>query len=320
MKIGGKSKKRGGAVVALAKALATPALLSLLLSVSILAAVDRVNFDMNLPASLLGIGSAEFFRELKTFGNIMKREGEIDFNVNIKDSVGDIIKRMEAEKTDIAWLPPYYYERVRATNPNSKIRPLVIYKGNGSIKSPICIYVRKNSPIKRVEDLKGKRISYPDEIGWVMFNYIYDANKAEPGEASGVGKNFARFKRLARESSAMALRYNSIDAIVLEQLYIDYLPPKKDQDPLMAELVCTEPLPNTTLVYRYTFDQRLKEVMELVFTSMNNAPEFTRYRKFFKTASGQWTSVSDRDLDAWKRIYSLSVKNGWEKRYKNMPK
>jgi ABC-type phosphate/phosphonate transport system substrate-binding protein len=312
-----KTNRKRFRTAARAAAIIISALLPAVLSLAVSAAdIDRVDFDMNLPPSLLGVGSAEFYHELRAFSDILKGKAEIEFNVNITDSMNGIVRRLEAGKTDIAWMPPYYYERARAVDPGSKIRPLVIYESDASIKSAVCICVRAGGGIKKVDDLRGKRISYPDEVGWIMLNYIYSGNK----QATGVGRDFAKYRRLARESSALALRYNAVDAIVIEQLYLDYLPAKKEGEPDIATLACTEPLPNTTLVYRSNFDPRMREVMELIFTSMNSDQIFAQFRRFFKRNSGQWVAASDKDLEAWKKIYFLSVKNGWEKRYKYVPK
>ena len=93
----------------------------------------------------------------------------------------EVIERLETEQTDAAWLPPYYYARALAANPKSSIRPLAIYKTGKSIASPTCLYVRKDSGRKTLQDLIGTRVYFPDESSWAVLNRIF----AEDVSASG---------------------------------------------------------------------------------------------------------------------------------------
>ncbi len=276
---------------------------------------DILSFDLNLPSSLLGEGSSTIYRELQRFHDIILRDADINIKFNLIDSWKEIVARLEAGKTDVAWLPPYYYMRARMTNSKSKLRPLVIYEGKGSTRSPICIYVRTSDDLSNLDDLLATRVSFPDEAGWVILNHIFlrdplmSSNQVEPD------KFFTKFRILTRESSAMALIYNAVDAAVLEPIYLDYMDQKQLK---ISKLACTAPLPNTTIVYRANLDPLMKETMELILTTMHETPELSRFRRFFSANSGLWSTATEKDLEPWKAIYKESVRNGWDKSFKSV--
>jgi len=279
---------------------------------------DVLSFDLNLPPSLLGEGSSTIYRELQRFHDIILRDADINIKFNLTASWKEIVARLETGKTDMAWLPPYYYMRARMTNSKSKIKPLVIYESNSSIRSPICIYVRSSDDISKLDDLLAARVAFPDEAGWAVLNHIFTHDPLMSANQVDMDKFFAKFRVLTRESSAIALTYNAIDAAVLEPLYLEYLTSKEQRKVNISKIACTAPLPNTIIVYRKNLDPLMKETFELILTTMHETPELSRFRRFFTPTSGLWAPATEKDLEPWKTIYNESVKNGWDKKYKTI--
>ncbi|MFA6449515.1 MAG: PhnD/SsuA/transferrin family substrate-binding protein [bacterium] len=280
---------------------------------------DQLSFDLNLPPSMLGQGSSEIFRAFQELRTVFRNDMDIDLSIQVTDSWNEVINRLETDKTDFAWMPPYYYFRARANNPKSKIRPLAIYQSKGTTASPTCIYVKPNG-IRKLEDLLATRVAFPDEAGWAVLNHIFIHDPVMAANQIDPSRFFVKFRILPRESSALAIRFNAVDAIVLEPLYMEYLPPKDQDKNKIMKLVCSEPLANTVIVYRKNLDPFMKETLELFLTSMHSDPTFSQFRHFFKTTNGQWTSANEKALVSWKKIYTESVKNGWDKSYKALPK
>lgn len=72
------------------------------------------------------------------------------------DHVGDLLAKGEL---DFAELSPYVYVR---TKEKTKLKPLVMAIADGSDTSASYIVVKRDSPFKRVEDLKGQRFGFVD--------------------------------------------------------------------------------------------------------------------------------------------------------------
>ncbi len=300
------------------RALATAAAILLFTASSAAADTDKISFDFPLPTSLLGEGSSLINKHLREFQAALKSEAEMEIKfVTDADSWDKVIARLETEHTDVAWMPPYYYARARYFNPNSSIRPLAIYKTGSSIRSPSCIYVRKDAGHKNMQDIMAGRVHLPDESAWAVLNGIF----ADDPELSKYKIDptvfFSGFKVLNRESSARALMFKTTDAIVLEPEYLKHI--VYGHKPLadgIVPLVCAKPLPNVIIVYRKDMDERLVESLRLVLTNMHNYDSFKSLRHYFKISKGMWASVSHDDLKPWIDLHRAAVAGGWENTYK----
>jgi ABC-type phosphate/phosphonate transport system substrate-binding protein len=280
---------------------------------------DRINFDLNLPLSLLGEGASTIFRQFESLHKILLDNVELDIELNQPGSWKNVIDRLERGDTDIAWLPPYFYARARTMRKNSKIRPLVIYRSSGSIKSPVCIYAKPNSGLSSVENLLASRIAFPDEDSWVALNRIFAQDKKLAPLGIDPLHFFTGFHILNRESSVEALQFGMVDAVVLEPVYREYLIKKSDRVKKTVTVACTEPLPNTLLVYRDNLDTRLVETLKIILTNMHRDPYLREFRPYFKTTDGEWEEVEDKDLKPWFDIYNESIRNGWDKDFRTLP-
>lgn len=279
---------------------------------------DKISFDFPLPTSLLGEGSSLINKHLRDFQAALRSEAEMEikFSTDI-DSWDKVIARLETEHTDVAWMPPYYYARARYFNPKSSIRPLVIYKTGSSIRSPSCIYVRKDSGHKNMQDIMAGRVHLPDESAWAVLNSIF-ANDPELSKYKiDPTIFFTGFKVLNRESSARALMFKTTDAVVLEPEYLKYI--VKGHKPLaegIVPLVCSKPLPNVIIVYRKDMDERLVESLRLILANMHNYDSFKSLRHYFRLSNGMWANASHEDLKPWIDLHREAVTGGWEDSYK----
>lgn len=279
---------------------------------------DMISLAMYLPPSLLGEGSSTIFSDMRCLQKILKNE--INMEVILDDgsaSWEQIVSRLETEKADIAWMPPFYYARARATNKSSKIRPLAIYQINEKIDSERCIYVRQESKIKALEDLLATKIFFPDEAAWMELNSIFSNNKNMSMYDLDPYHFFIGFRLLTRESAVKALLFDQVDAILLEPEYLKYI--KDRQSSTLRKIECTEPLPNVIIVYRENLDKRIVDTLLLVLSSLHLDPTFSKLHKYFTPTGGKWVAADEKQLKPWYDIYNDSVIKGWDKTFEALP-
>lgn len=293
--------------------------LSCFCPLSLTARQNRIYFDLNLPLSLLGEGAATIFRQFEDLRAAVREKTGIDIKLQQPGSWEELINRLETGETDVAWLPPYFYARARTINKNSKIRPLVIYKSGDSIKSPVCIYSKSDTTRPKIEDLLAGRIAFPDEDTWVALNHIFYKDRNLSSLDIDPLHFFTAFRLLNRESSFEALQFDMVDAIVLELLYREYILEKDESAKKTVAVACTEPLPNTLIVYRNDLDPGTVVILKIILTNMHQNKDFKKFHRYFNTTSGKWAKAEDKDLKPWFDIYNESVRNGWDKSFRTLP-
>jgi ABC-type phosphate/phosphonate transport system substrate-binding protein len=280
---------------------------------------NRIVFEMYLPGSLLGRGASAIWDDLLRMRAVLKKNEKLDLVITKHDSWREVIARIESGKADLAWLPQYYYQRARVSNRNSLARPLVIYRSGAGTRSKTCIYVRHGALNPRAEtpidNLFNAGVTVPDETGWVMLNLIF----REAKYAIGPRDFFKEFRVLNRESAVFALLFDEVDAVVMDELSMKYIVQADDRLSDIDPLICTEPLPNTLIVYRAGMDQHTLAKAKGILLTMHDNPAYAQFKEYFGLTGGRWTPVQASDLKPWARIYQLSIHSGWDKSFATLP-
>lgn len=280
----------------------------------------HITFAMNLPTSLLGRGSVTIWDDMLRLQAILKKDYRIDLKIKRFNSWNSVIEQLESGGADAAWLPPYYYMQSQYAREIQTIRPIAIYESVGNTSSRTCVYMMPESiepnMDQMLDSLFGKRLALADESSWALLNLIFKEQeyKFEPHYF------FHNFNKLNRESSALALLFNAVDAVVLDELSMKYV--MLETDMRLAEtlpVACTGPLPNTTIVVRANIEKAKEQRLEEVLFEMHSNPGFAPLRKYFRQTGGRWVSADGIDFSAWKSFYNRVKVNGWDKIYRSLP-
>src|SRR4030095_12737233 len=83
------------------------------------------------------------------------------FDVDVGSSYRAVIEAMGAGKVDIGWLSPFSYVMAPTRYAGGGV---LFSSPNGATPYRGCILTRAGSPIRRVEDLKGKHFAFVDSL------------------------------------------------------------------------------------------------------------------------------------------------------------
>jgi phosphonate transport system substrate-binding protein len=183
---------------------------------------------------------------------LLTTETGLRFKLSVPTSHAAVIEAMATNNVDVGWLEPLGYvlahERVGA-------RPLLASVRNGSTSAGGLIVARADSGIVSLDDLRGTRFTYPDEMsagGYVMPRALlaehgieldgFFATTTFEGSTSGVLQAI-----LSRRADAGAIAGPSIPPALLEQLRV---------------IARTDPVPNDTLGLRKDVSPALARQIE----------------------------------------------------------
>lgn len=127
----------------------------LLMSSSLSLASDELVFGsvaMDIPAVM--------HQRLKPLTNYLSQQLNKPVNLKLSPNMGAAINEAANGTVDIAYLTPVAYLRAHAKG-GAQLIAKTVTKGKASFK--LMIVVKKNSPIKTVEDLKGRTFAFGDE-------------------------------------------------------------------------------------------------------------------------------------------------------------
>ncbi len=280
----------------------------------------NVTFAMNLSTSLLGRGSVIIWDDLLRLQAILKKDYGLNITIKKFNNWTDVIEKLEDGSVDVAWLPSYYYMQSQYGSEKSAIHPIAVYQSVGETSSKTCIYMMPESidpgADQMLDSLFGKRIAIPDESAWALLNNIFEEQKYE----FAPHYLFHNFHRLNRESSALALLFNAVDAVVIDELSMKYVMLETDERLVEAlPIACSKPFPNTLIVVRDGFGEKpLKRIKNVLYNMHENA-DFAPFHNYFRQTAGRWVSAGDVDFSGLKQFYNTVKVKGWDKIYMSLP-
>jgi phosphonate transport system substrate-binding protein len=218
------------------------------------------------------------------------------------------VEALNAGKADISFMSPLPYVLVNAQTGAQAILG-EIYNGKSYYHSKI--FVRKNSGIKTLADLKGKTIAYVDPISSSGFMYPHDilirAGLVKGGFDDPEGDFFRRVYYAGGDEQAMRALYGKfVDAAGVGEFSINLL--RQEERDEIVEIAESARIPSHCVVARKDLDPKIKEQFIQAMLKLN-APENRKYVQYLYGTDG-YVRVNK---DTYRSVADMARKYGFMK-------
>lgn len=199
------------------------------------------------------------------------REYDINFDLKVAQSYNAVVEAMTNDKVDIAWFGPvsYYQAKQRGV-----AQLLAVGVANGESVYYSGIFVRKDSGLESIDDLKGKSVAFGDINSTSSFAFpvamLLDAGidpVQDLGEIHMTGTHTNSLAALdAGKVDAACASYSSFEKAVAN----GQIDPKK-----IAPLVKSDPIPYPPMAMHVKLDPELKKTLKKAFNAVHQADGIT---------------------------------------------
>lgn len=283
--------------------------------------------------SVVGKGAADMQEIFQNGAEEFKKLYGYTASMKIYPASKFLFQAVQNKEVDFvsAYLATFLY----AANHNLPLKPLVSISTTGQKKGKYCIYVRKDSGIKSVKDLQGKRFV----TGFPIFNSIKD--ELPPKESyiywvlvrkilagNGINKPFhVFFKELyvlpvPDESVAYAVLLKKFDVFDMPQSSFQAMKNYDKGFNDITPLACVESPAWAPLMVRTDVNPDIIKNVKNYFLSVNRGSQAKSISKEFKGI--QFFSAEEKDYDSFFQWLKEAEQKGWLKEFdeimKNMPK
>ncbi len=207
-----------------------------------------------------------------------KKSGRPDGQVFVTPSYAGVLQALQADQIDCAYLNPLSY--VLATqqfaNTPEKLAPLAMPFFHHSLTYKGVIFVRADSGINSLKDLKGKSFAFGDRTSTSSFLYpagmlkkagIDPDKDLKPVNISGTAGVLAVFNK---QADAGAIYETGI-----QQAFTDPATKKVDQAKVsqFKVIATTDPIPNGMFVARGNLDAATLDKLKAALANINSDPD-----------------------------------------------
>lgn len=200
-----------------------------------------------------------------------------------------------------------YAHLVKPNDKNPLVRPLAILTMDKKKTSEVCYFVKKDSPYKKLADLKGKTIG-ASTAGYMR----YGLHMKEKYDGS-IFDYFSKVVFLSDTDLAqvvLPLVNGEIDAFTtsMSGFKMAAKPPEaKDVRPID----CLEYTGNLMIVARYDIPVEEAGYVRKLFLQAHKSQAFSQFQFLFRALNGNFEPVSEDDLKVTREISALSEKYKW---------
>jgi phosphonate transport system substrate-binding protein len=216
------------------------------------------------------------------------------------------VEAMSAGRADISFLPPLPYVLARS---QAGVEVILgeIYRGKNYYHSKI--FVRRDSGIKNLSDLKDKTIAYVDPISSSGFMYPHDiferAKLLKGGIQNPEGDFFRRVYFAGGDEQAIrSVLGKFVDAAGVSEFSINLL--KQNERAALLPLASSARIPSHNVVARKGLDPKLKERFIAAMLKLNK-PDNQKYLKYLYGTEG-YIKVSH---SAYQLVADMALKYGF---------
>ncbi|MEW5947729.1 MAG: PhnD/SsuA/transferrin family substrate-binding protein [bacterium] len=219
------------------------------------------------------------------------------------EAMDKTVERLK-EGGDFSWMDYHHYREARQQN--VPIKPVALLTVGGKITQKNCLFIKKGTSIKKLEDLRGKRIAGGTQLDWTtMRALMYENGIDEPPTQF--------FKLLVPVDSFFALPtgvvMGSFETFLMSETLYQVI---KSSNPNVVPLVCTEAMTNGVFpVYRENLDQDVMNKFKAILFNAHNDPEMGVVFNIMKTAGVGFAEASPELMKSLEDSYQRSLKRGW---------
>ena len=196
----------------------------------------------------------------------------IPVKVSVSTNYNTIVEAMKSKKVDVGFLPPTAYTLAhdqKAADLLLQAQRYGVNKDGSSNKKLVDDYkseilVKKNSGIKSLKDLKGKKIALQDVTSTAGYTFPLATLKKETGINATKDMKIVNVK--GHDQAVISLLNGDVDAAAVFQDARSIV--KKDQPNVFKDtkiLKLTESIPNDTISVRPDMDKKFQEKLKKAF-------------------------------------------------------
>ncbi|MCJ1655386.1 phosphate/phosphite/phosphonate ABC transporter substrate-binding protein [Staphylococcus sp. NRL 16/872] len=239
----------------------------------------------------------------KPLEKLLSKKLDIPVKVSVSTNYNTIVEAMKSKKVDVGFLPPTAYTLAH----DQKAADLLLQaqrfgvKDDGSNSDKLVkdykseILVKKDSGIKSLKDLKGKKIALQDVTSTAGYTFPIATLKEEAGIDATKDMKIVNMK--GHDQAVISLLNGDVDAAAVFQDARNIV--KKDQPNVFKDtkiLKLTEPIPNDTISVRPDMDKDFQDKLKKAFKDIAKTKKGHKIISEVYSHEG-YTDAKDSDFD-----------------------
>ncbi|MDT4050993.1 phosphate/phosphite/phosphonate ABC transporter substrate-binding protein [Staphylococcus arlettae] len=215
----------------------------------------------------------------KPLEKLLSKELDIPVKVSVSTNYNTIVEAMKSKKVDVGFLPPTAYTLAhdkKAADVLLQAQRFGVNKDGSDSKELTKDYkseilVKKDSGIKSVKDLKGKKIALQDVSSTAGYTFpLVELDK----EGVNVLKDMKVVNMKGHDQAVISLMNGDVDAAAVFNDARKIV--KKDEPKVFDEtkiLKLTKPIPNDTISVRSDMDSKFRDKLKKAFKDIAKTKE-----------------------------------------------
>ena len=215
----------------------------------------------------------------KPLEKLLSKELDIPVKVSVSTNYNTIVEAMKSKKVDVGFLPPTAYTLAhdkKAADVLLQAQRFGVNKDGSDSKELTKDYkseilVKKDSGIKSVKDLKGKKIALQDVTSTAGYTFpLAELDK----EGVNVLKDMKVVNMKGHDQAVISLMNGDVDAAAVFNDARKIV--KKDEPKVFDEtkiLKLTKPIPNDTISVRSDMDSKFRDKLKKAFKDIAKTKE-----------------------------------------------
>lgn len=204
--------------------------------------------------------------------NAISRTTGLHFDLKVGQSYGAVVEGMCNQLADIAFLGPVSYVQAHKRG-CAQLLAVSVEKGSSTYYAGL--FAKADSPIRTLQDLKGKRVSFGDVNSASSFTFqiamMLDAGMDPARDLGAIRMTGSHANSLA------ALTQGQVDAAALSFDSYEKAVQQGAVDPKTTKVIVKSiPIPNPPLALNSKLPEPLKVKMKAAFATVHKAPGVTK--------------------------------------------
>lgn len=239
----------------------------------------------------------------KPLEKLLSKELDMPVKVSVSTNYNTIVEAMKSKKVDVGFLPPTAYTLAHDQKAADLLLQAQRYGVNkdGSPNKQLVddykseILVKKDSDIKSLKDLKGKKIALQDVTSTAGYTFPLATLKEEAGINATKDMKIVNVK--GHDQAIISLLNGDVDAAAVFNDARNIV--KKDQPDVFKDtkiLKLTDAIPNDTISVRPDMDKKFQDKLKKAFKDISKTKEGHKIIKEVYSHEG-YTDTYDSKFD-----------------------